>query len=114
MIAPALLSGWLFAFVIVLSVLMTRAMIAVAQSRGWVVKPKADRWSQTPTALFGGVAIVGAFTVGAAALLVLLGGAGHLDLIGLLVGAIVLFAVGVRDDAHPLNPQVKLVGQLLA
>ncbi len=114
MAGSAVVSGWLCVFVLLLSVLMTRGMIWLAQSRGWVVNPKADRWSQTPTALFGGVAMVGAFAIGAAAAMLLLRSTPRLDLIGLFIGAAILFTVGILDDAHPLNPQVKLVGQILA
>jgi len=105
---------WLFATVIVASLLMTRSMMALAQKRGWVVGPKADRWSKTPTALFGGVAIVAAFYVGALAAMYHFGSLQHFDLIGLLAGAGLLFVLGVRDDIKPLNPLVKLVGQVLA
>jgi UDP-GlcNAc:undecaprenyl-phosphate GlcNAc-1-phosphate transferase len=107
-------SAWLVPFVVLVSILLTRGMIALAQQRRWVVKPKPDRWSQTPTALYGGVAIVGAFAIGAMAALLRLGTPQHYDIFGLFVGGLILFAVGVRDDAHPLNPLVKLVGQILA
>ncbi len=114
MAAPVLLCGWLFAGVFALSLVLTRGMITIAHARGWVVKPKADRWSQTPTALYGGVAIVSAFAVGAIVAMFCLGSWQSFDLIGLLIGAAILFAVGVWDDAHPLNPNVKMVGQLMA
>ena len=106
--------GWLVLIVLILSLSLTRGMIALAHTRGWVVNPKSDRWSQTPTALYGGVAIVAAFAVGAVAAMFLFGAPQRFDLIGLFIGAAILFAVGVRDDAHPLNPQVKLIGQILA
>ena len=97
--------GLLFAFVVVASVLMTRGMMALAQNRGWVVPPKADRWSKTPTALYGGVAIVTAFTAGAIVAMLRMGTPKHSDLIGLFAGAAVLFAVGLRDDARALRHQ---------
>jgi UDP-GlcNAc:undecaprenyl-phosphate GlcNAc-1-phosphate transferase len=93
---------------------MTRGTMTLAHRRGWVVRPKADRWSQTPTALFGGVAIVAAFYVGALAAMYKFGTPQHFDLIGLFAGAGLLFVLGVRDDIRPLNPLVKLVGQILA
>jgi UDP-GlcNAc:undecaprenyl-phosphate GlcNAc-1-phosphate transferase len=104
----------LFAFVVFLSIVLTRSMITLAQRREWVNKPKADRWSQTPTALYGGVAIVAAFAVGAVIALFLLATPQHYDLFGLFAGGILLFAIGLRDDVHPLNPLVKLVGQVVA
>ena len=103
----------LFASVVVLSIVLTRGMISLAHERGWVVKPKADRWSQTPTALYGGVAIVAAFAVGAAAALLRPGTSQHFDILGLFAGGTILFALGVRDDFHPLNPLVKLVQRVV-
>jgi len=55
--------GWLFGLSVVLALGLTHLMIALAHRNGWVDKPKADRWSRTPTALYGGVAIFSAFTV---------------------------------------------------
>src|SRR6185437_1343001 len=97
-----------------LSAALTRAMISLAHARGWVVKPKADRWSQTPTAVFGGVAIFCAYIAGGVAAMLALGAQQRYDLLGLFLGAMIMFAVGTKDDAKPLNPQVKLVGQVFA
>jgi len=104
----------LFAIVVLISIGLTRGMIILAHRRGWLDKPKADRWSHTPAALFGGVAIVAAFGIGAGAALYRFATPQHSDVFGLFIGAAILFVLGVRDDAHPLNPLVKLVGQILA
>ncbi len=114
MSAFLLTSCWLIGAVAVLSILLTRGMIWLSHRREWVDKPKTDRWSQTPTALYGGVAIVAAYAIGATAAMLRMGTARHTDLIGLFGGAVILFVVGVRDDARPLNPLVKLAGQILA
>jgi UDP-GlcNAc:undecaprenyl-phosphate/decaprenyl-phosphate GlcNAc-1-phosphate transferase len=97
-----------------LSVALTWIMIALAQKNNWVCKPKADRWHTKPTALYGGVAIFGAFAVGCAGLFqpFQLGQNGALS--GLLIGAVIIFAVGLRDDIRALNPLVKLMGQVMA
>ena len=102
------------ALAVVTAVLCTRGMIALAHKRGWVVKPKADRWSQTVTALYGGVGIVAAFALASCVAVARMGSLQHYDVIGLFAGGVILFAVGVLDDRRPLDPQVKLVGQLLA
>ena len=96
------------------SLLLTRLMIALAQKRQWVVKPKADRWHKTPTALYGGVAIVLTFLLCSLAFLPRMVAQGRFDLIGLLIGGLAIFAVGLRDDIKPLNPFVKMVGQAMA
>ncbi len=73
---------------------------------GIVSKPSDDRWHREPTPLLGGAAVVAGF-LGALLLL------GHVP-IWLAVGAIVLFAIGLLDDAIVLRPRVKFTLQLLA
>ena len=94
-----------------LSLLLTQGVIGLAQKRGWVAKPKADRWHQKPTALFGGVAIFATFALGGA---FLQGLALRADLLGLLLGGAIIFLVGLLDDRKPLNPLVKFFGQAMA
>src|SRR3954467_6067252 len=38
------------------SLVLTPAVIRLAHARAWIAKPRADRWSQHPTALMGGIA----------------------------------------------------------
>lgn len=99
---------------LLLSIVLTWVMIALAQKNNWVCKPKADRWHTTPTALYGGVAIFGAFAAGSAILFQQFHLERHGALTGLLIGAVIIFAVGLRDDIKPLNPLVKLMGQVMA
>ncbi|HLJ55795.1 MAG TPA: MraY family glycosyltransferase [Chthonomonadaceae bacterium] len=114
MTAPVIAVAGLLVATTCVSAALTRGMIALAHARGWVVRPKADRWSKMPTAVFGGVAMFAAYATGAAIAMGALDTAQRYDLIGLFTGALILFIVGVRDDAKPLNPQVKLMGQVLA
>lgn len=97
-----------------ISLALTWLMIHLAQRYRWVARPKADRWHQRPTALYGGVAIVVAFLIGCLAFLANSGIKGIPALNGLLIDGVILFAVGLRDDIRPLNPLVKLVGQVMA
>lgn len=94
------------------ALLLTQGVIALAHRRGWVAKPKVDRWHSRPTALFGGVAIFATFALGCAFLFGRL--AVRPDLLGLLTGGAVIFSVGLLDDRKPLNPMVKLIGQFMA
>ncbi len=103
---------WIFA--VVLSALLTQVVIIVAQKFSLVAKPKADRWHATPTALYGGVAIVVSFLLTSACVLAQNRFLHSYELLGLFAGGIFLFALGVRDDAVPLNPLVKLLGQVMA
>ena len=96
------------------SLLLTLAMIGLARQRDWVARPKEDRWHTKPTALYGGVAIFGTFALGCLPWLAWMVSAARWDLLGLLLGAVTIFAVGLRDDIRPLNPLVKLLGQVMA
>lgn len=97
-----------------LSLILTRTLIFLAQKQGWVAKPKADRWHQKPTALYGGVAIVLTFLLTSLAFMPRMISQERFDLIGLLIGGLAIFGVGLRDDIKPLNPFVKMVGQSMA
>src|SRR5262245_5814300 len=98
-----------FGIALAASVVLTFVVRAVARARGWVAKPRADRWHTRPTALYGGVGMFGAFLLsyfvrrpsdlqGDALLLVCAGG---------------MFLVGLIDDAVQLKPYAKLVGQIM-
>ncbi len=101
-------------FALLLSLVLTRGMINLANRKKWLVPPKADRWHQKPTALYGGIAIVATYTIGCLALLVRPEFRNRYDLIGLFSGGMVLFIVGLCDDAYALNPLVKLLGQVMS
>jgi UDP-GlcNAc:undecaprenyl-phosphate GlcNAc-1-phosphate transferase len=103
---------WLFA--LLFSAALTQIVIVLARRFNLVANPKADRWHETPTALYGGVAIVVTFLLVSACVLVRYAPARSYELIGLFIGGIFLFGLGVRDDIIPLNPLVKLLGQVMA
>jgi len=110
---PALCAVLLL-FALVVSVVLTQVTIVTARKYNLIAKPKADRWHQTPTALFGGVAIVLTFLLASACVLARYTPPRSYELTGLFVGGVFLFALGVRDDAIPLNPLVKLLGQVMS
>ncbi len=91
------------------SLLLTLAVRAVARRRGWVAKPRTDRWHKRPTALYGGVAIYGAFALSFFAL-----HRQHLSGQTLLFACSSgLFFLGLVDDIVQLKPYAKLVGQII-
>jgi UDP-GlcNAc:undecaprenyl-phosphate GlcNAc-1-phosphate transferase len=84
------------------------------------------RWHRRPTPSFGGIAIFVGFAVALVAQMLLSGGdlsirevssyavvpLTHRD--GLLIAAVMIFALGLVDDLVQLRPSTKLVGQLAA
>jgi UDP-GlcNAc:undecaprenyl-phosphate GlcNAc-1-phosphate transferase len=82
--------------------------------RGWVDKPRRDRWHKRPTAFMGGVAIFAAFSLALAATALLAPAVTLHKYLPLLVCAILAFLLGLSDDIYHLSPQTKLVGQVIA
>ncbi|MFZ5585811.1 MAG: hypothetical protein ACOZHQ_07775 [Thermodesulfobacteriota bacterium] len=97
-----------FIAALAVSAVITPLVIWTARRRGWVVVPRADRWHQKPTAVYGGVGIFIAF----AAAFLLLGPGGPLYWT-LLACAAAMFLLGLVDDARELKPQLKFLGQLV-
>lgn len=102
MLVPATLS-------LVLALLLTPLVRALARRWGVVARPRTDRWHTQPTALLGGVAFV---TAVVATRLTFGRPLAH-DWI-MLAGSAWLFAVGLVDDLFRIRPYQKLLGQLLA
>lgn len=108
-----------------ISVGLTPLIRHLSLEKGWVDKPKKDRWHKKPTALLGGVAIY----LGIACPL-----AFRIDYLEMfmgfvkgvypmerppvgfafLVGISMLFFLGIVDDFRQIKPQTKLVGQIFA
>jgi UDP-GlcNAc:undecaprenyl-phosphate GlcNAc-1-phosphate transferase len=88
---------------------LTPLVIRVAHRRGWVDRPKADRWHEESTALMGGIAIFAAFTAAFAAGALVLAEPLPWALWG---GAALMFGAGLTDDLRGLSPAAKLIAQL--
>lgn len=82
---------------------------ALAQRKGWVCAPKADRWSTRPVALFGGVAIFLAYLVPVLVLVPFALGNSW----SIVAGGGVLFLLGLIDDFINIKPASKLIGQII-
>ncbi|MEE9611006.1 MAG: hypothetical protein V3W19_07120, partial [Desulfatiglandales bacterium] len=79
-----------------------------------MARPKDDRWHKRPTGLLGGVSIF--FTlmvVWQLASFVFGYNASIKPLLPLALGAIAIFSLGLVDDIFEINPQHKLVGQII-
>ncbi|MEP7149553.1 MAG: hypothetical protein ABI857_11795 [Acidobacteriota bacterium] len=93
-----------FAFVIVL----TYAVRELANKRGFVAKPKSDRWHKRPTAMMGGVAIFLAVLIAYAMFV-----PKTTESVIIIAGSSFLFFVGLMDDILNIKPYQKLVGQMI-
>jgi len=91
-----------------LSVICTYIVRAVALKRGYVAKPKSDRWHKRPTAMLGGVAI---FAATAIAYLLFVPRTDASLVV--MVASTFLFLVGLVDDLFSIRPYQKLIGQLI-
>ncbi|MDV2495769.1 MAG: hypothetical protein RX316_06095 [bacterium] len=91
-----------------LSLALTPLIIRLARWKGYIATPQDDRWHKDPTPLIGGVAI---FTAFATALLV--AGPASPETYSILAGAAGIFVLGLTDDIFGLNPQIKLIGQII-
>lgn len=80
-----------------------------AQKKGFVAKPKSDRWHKRPTALLGGVALYST-TILSYILFV----EPQSETVILLVGSSIMFLVGLVDDILQIKPYQKLIGQFVA
>jgi UDP-GlcNAc:undecaprenyl-phosphate/decaprenyl-phosphate GlcNAc-1-phosphate transferase len=96
-----------FAFALPASLLTTAATIRVAQRKGWLVHPRADRWSRASVAKFGGVSVLLIFSLA----VVVFRGSKPLLTITLLTAAMGL--VGLVDDIFQLRPGWKFAAQFV-
>ena len=90
-------------------VAVTPLVIKLASRYGLVSKPKADRWNLRSTPLMGGVAIY----LGVTASVLSFSALGQ-EMIGVLCGGTLIFALGVIDDLVQIKPSSKFLGEILA
>jgi len=112
----------IFVVSLLLSFVLTKYVRDIANRRGWTVAPLSDRHLHVrPIPRIGGVAIVLAFLVSLAIVLSI----GRLypafafetsrkAIWPILVPGFLIFLLGVYDDAFPVSPYVKFVGQAAA
>ncbi len=97
---------------------LTFLTMKIALHREWVVQPSAERWHKKPTALLGGCAIFITllFFLSLSPEFVTGQGIPHLLSLRLtlIIGASLLFAMGLYDDFCNAAPSVKLICQILA
>ncbi len=91
-----------------ISAILTPLVRAGARRIGAVAEPKSDRWHKKPTAMLGGIGIIGAALVSA-----LVFGPRNASGYEVLGTSAFLFLIGLIDDFMHLKPYQKLIGQIL-
>ncbi len=114
----------LAAITFTLSFASVYVVMRVCRAKGWVAAVRQDRWHTQPVALYGGVGFIPPFlAVGVTYYLLAFGASVDLKTVdsiegaagqtlAALVGAGILFLVGILDDVWQLRPGSKLVAQL--
>ncbi len=100
-----------FGMALGLALILTPLVRFLSLKGGFVAKPSQARWHRHTTALFGGVAIYGAFM---ATVLFFKPSLNDPTTLGLLLGGAIVFVVGVVDDLRGLRPVTKLWAQIAA
>ncbi len=93
---------------VVLALLLTPAVRAIARRLGMIAKPKTDRWHKKPTAMLGGVAIWATVVLTYVAFVT----PDEYSWIVILASTF-LFFVGLADDLLHIKPYQKLIGQVM-
>jgi UDP-GlcNAc:undecaprenyl-phosphate GlcNAc-1-phosphate transferase len=112
--SPVLLYAIAFFSSFTLSLLLTPLVRHLAIKGNFLAKPRDDRWHKKPTGLLGGVSIF--FTVMVVwQLASSVSGyyASIKPLLPLALGGMAVFLLGLVDDLFEINPQHKLVGQII-
>ncbi len=94
---------------LLLVLIFTPGVRSLAFRFGYVAQPKEDRWHKSPTALLGGVGIFLSYSLPLVFFVV-----DYPSLWVLLLGATLIFGVGLIDDFIHLKPYSKLLGQIVA
>ena len=93
----------------VLASLLTPGIRKWAVATGCVSRPTQDRWGRRVVPRLGGISISLGFLAVAG-----WGATQDSRILGLLLGGILILAIGLIDDFKRLHPYSKLVGQIVA
>ncbi len=99
-----------------LSLILTPCVRILALKYKYVARPRDDRWHTKTTGLFGGVSIFISCMTAWIACALYAGDFHHFirPLLPAVVGGAAIFILGLVDDINEINPQYKLIGQVIA
>jgi UDP-GlcNAc:undecaprenyl-phosphate GlcNAc-1-phosphate transferase len=104
-----------FSISLALSVALTPLVRRLSIKLDYVANPRQDRWHSRPTGLLGGISIFASFLVAWQAAAAFAGPYADyvVPMLPLLTCAFAAFGVGLIDDIFEINPQYKLVFQVI-
>ena len=104
-----------FSIAFAASLLLTPMVRHIAVKYNYVATPRIDRWHKKTTGLFGGISIFSSMMA-----VWLISSVGFFNsqnyiypLLPVALGGTAMFLLGLVDDISEINPQVKLIGQVV-
>ncbi|ATH60812.1 MULTISPECIES: glycosyltransferase family 4 protein [Staphylococcus] len=99
----------LIIFSMIVSLILTPIVIKVSHKLGVVDQPNFRKVHKNPTSVLGGTVILLSFLLG-----IWLGHPIETEVKPLVIGAVLIYLVGLIDDIYDLTPIIKLLGQVIA
>ena len=96
-------------FTMIVSLIITPIIIKISYRLGIVDKPNYRKIHKQPISVLGGTVILFSFLIG-----IWLGHPIETEVKPLIIGAVIIYLVGLIDDIYDLKPLVKLAGQIVA
>jgi len=93
----------------IVSLILTPIVIKVSHKLGVVDQPNFRKVHKNPTSVLGGTVILLSFLLG-----IWLGHPIETEVKPLVIGAVLIYLVGLIDDIYDLTPIIKLLGQVIA
>ena len=99
----------LIIFSMIVSLILTPIIIKISHKMGIVDKPNFRKVHTKPVSVLGGTVILFSFLLG-----IWLGHPIETEVKPLVIGAVIMYLVGLVDDLYVLRPVIKLLGQIIA
>lgn len=99
----------LVAVTMIVSLTITPIVIAISKRLNLVDKPNFRKVHTKPISVMGGTVILFSFLIG-----IWIGHPIETEIKPLIIGAIIVYVLGLVDDIYDLKPYIKLAGQIAA
>ena len=101
-----------FLIALLLCLMLIPIIRRLSTRMGMISQPRDDRWHSRPVPTLGGIGIFIAFIVSFASVSLVYKSSIEIHW-GIIIGATLIFLLGLIDDLKHITPQAKLVGQIL-